>query len=186
MYDFFYSGNLQQTENRSDRRLKTSMYWYVKYARHQFSCPSCCVNRRKINIPSQPSRSHSTRYRSIASIFKVLHFLLPWRWISFISPKRRLYHYNHYNHVICQQQVYSLFQSEFGASSLNFKHLLIFLSSFSTCLRLLPRLPVPSIFPSVTCIPQYIMLRISIGFTLHRQHWRNHRCTTLQSLHSGM
>ena len=145
------------------------------------------VNRCRRNIPSKPSRSHSTTFRSIASIFNVPHFLLLWRWISFISPKRRLYHYNHYhNHVICQQQVHSLFQSESGASSFNFQHLLIFLNSSSICLLLLPRLPVPYIFPSVTCIPQYITLRISIGFNLHRQRWQNYRCTTLQSLHIGI
>jgi hypothetical protein len=162
------------------------MYWYVQYARHQSSCTSCCINRCKRNITSQPSRSHSTTFRSIASIFNVLHFLLLWRWINFISPKRRLYHNHYHNHVICQQQVHGLFQSESSASFFNFQHLLIFLSSSGICLRLLPRLPVPSIFPSVTCVPQYITLRIPIGFNPHRQRWQNYRCTTLQYLHSGI
>ena len=62
-------------------------------------------------------------------------------------------------HWLTWQQVYSLFQSEFSRECnlvLSISHSSTFPSpsppsSPSSCLRLLPRLPVPSIFPSMTC-----------------------------------
>ena len=52
-------------------------------------------------------------------------------------------------------QLRSLSQSKFSSkqssvSSFSFQYLLVCLRSSSSCLRLLPRLPIPSMFPSIT------------------------------------
>ena len=62
----------------------------------------------------------------------------------------------HHSFCCALQQVHSLFQNESSteggwssASSLNFQYLPLSLRSYSSFLRLLPRLPVPSILPSI-------------------------------------
>ena len=57
------------------------------------------------------------------------------------------------------RQVYSYFQSDFStecdlrsASYFNFQYLIVSFMSSSSCLLLLPCLPIPPIFPSIMCL----------------------------------
>ena len=43
-----------------------------------------------------------------------------------------------------------------SAASFNFQYPVVSLRLFSSCLRLLPRLPVPSMLPSITCCGQFL------------------------------
>ena len=67
------------------------------------------------------------------------------------------YHHHHRHHVVCLttgQKPLSkraLRRVQSSAASFSFWYLLFSLISSSSCLRLLPRLPIPSIFPSITC-----------------------------------
>jgi len=47
-----------------------------------------------------------------------------------------------------------------GASSLNFQYHLVSLRSFSSCLHFLPRLPITSVFPSITCFRRQFLRKI--------------------------
>jgi hypothetical protein len=82
-----------------------------------------------------------------------------------------IYSFSHYIVCLAKGQYNSLFQSESSrvrasASSFNFQYLLFSFVSSSSCLCLLPRLPVhsilPSTFPSTTCFRRQFLRKYCV------------------------
>jgi len=81
-------------------------------------------------------------------------------WLSFVYTNTTLipYHYN----IICLTTApwWVMHRVRASSSSFSFKYRLFYLRSPSICLRLLARLPLTSIFSSVTCFRRWFVRKI--------------------------